>query len=64
MSKLVKKQLNDMKSWTIEKQNLTGYDYYTYNTYSYPNLQLYVMGQNEDSVKSARNKIKEFLNNK
>lgn len=64
MSKLVKKQLNDMKTWTIEIQNLTGYDYYTYNTYSYPNLQLYVMGQNEDSVKSARNKIKEFLNNK
>ena len=60
MAKLVKKQLNDMKGWTIETQNLTGSDLYTYNTYTYPNLKLYVMEQDNESVKNARNKIKEF----
>ena len=64
MAKLVKKQLNDMKGWTIETQNLTGFDFYTYNTYTYPNLELYVMKQNDESVKNVRNKIKEALNNK
>ena len=54
------KQLNDMKGWTIETQNLTGSDFYTYDTYTYPNLELYVMKQNDESVKNARNKIKEF----
>ena len=60
MAKLVKKQLNDMKGWTIETQNLIGSDFYTYDTYTYPNLELYVMKQNDESVKNARNKIKEF----
>ena len=60
MVKLVKKQLSNMKGWTIETQNLTGHDYYTYDTYTYPNLELYVMKQNDESVKSAREKIKEF----
>ena len=61
MAKLVKKQLNDMKSWTIETQNLVGSDLYTFNTYTYPNLKLYVMEQNDESVENARNKIKEFV---
>ena len=61
MAKLVKKQLNNMKGWTIESQNLTGYDYYTYDTYTYPNLELYVMKQNDESVNNARKKIKEFM---
>ena len=60
MAKLVKKQLSNMKGWTIETQNLTGYDYYTYDTYTYPTIELYVMKQNDESVKSAREKIKEF----
>ena len=60
MAKLVKKQLSNMKGWTIETQNLTGFDLYTYDTYTYPNLELYVMKQNDESVKNARNKIKEF----
>lgn len=64
MAKLVKKQLNDMKGWTIETQNLTGFDLYTYDTYTYPNLELYVMKQSDESVKNVRNKIKEVLNNK
>ena len=49
------------KGWTIETQNLIGSDFYTYNTYTYPNLELYVMKQNDESVKNARNKIKEFV---
>lgn len=61
MAKLVKKQLSNMKGWTIESQNLTGYDYYTYDTYTYPNLELYVMKRNDASVETARNKIKEFV---
>lgn len=60
IAKLVKKQLNNMKGWTIETQNLIGSDFYTYDTYTYPNLELYVMKQNDESVKNARNKIKEF----
>lgn len=61
MSKLVKKQLNDMKGWTIETQNLVGSDFYTYDTYTYPNLELYVMKPNDESISNAKNKIKEFL---
>lgn len=64
MAKLVKKQLSNMKGWTIETQNLTGFDLYTYDTYTYPNLELYVMKQSDESVKNVRNKIKEVLNNK
>ena len=60
MSKLVKKQLNDMKGWTIETQNLVGSDFYTYDTYTYPNLELYVMKPNDESVNTVRNKIKGF----
>lgn len=58
MTKLVKKQLNDMNGWTIETQNLVGSDFYTYDTYTYPDLELYVMKQNDESVKSVREKIK------
>lgn len=61
MGKLVKKQLSDMKGWTIETQNLTGSDYYTYDTYTYPTIELYVMKPNEESIEEVRNKIKEFL---
>lgn len=60
MTKLVKKQLNDMKGWTIETQNLTGYDYYTYDTYTYPTIELYVMKPDENTIKNVQNKIKEF----
>ncbi|MBE6151811.1 MAG: hypothetical protein E7165_00640 [Firmicutes bacterium] len=62
ISSLVRKQLNDMKGWTIDSQNLTGFDLYTTETYSYPGMNLYVMQQNEKSVNQAREKIKEFMN--
>jgi len=63
ISRLVKMQINDMSSWNIEMQNLVGSDLYTTNTFTFPGLNLYVMEQSEDSVNSARNKIKEFINN-
>jgi len=62
ISNFVKKQINDMKGWEIENQNLVGYDYYTYGTYTFPNLNLYVMNQNVDSVNCVRDKIKSFIN--
>ena len=61
MEKLVKKQLSNMKGWTIETQNLTGYDYYTYDTYTYPTIELYVMKQDDESVKKIRQEIKAFI---
>ena len=62
MNKFVKMQLNDMSSWSIESQNLTGHDYYTKETYTYPTFNLYVMKQDEKSVDKASEKIKELLN--
>lgn len=62
INRFIKMQLNDMRSWSIESQNLVGTDFYTY-TYTYPNLQLYVMKQDEKSVNSVKEKIKKYLNN-
>lgn len=62
IANLVKKQLNNMKGWTIQNQNLTGHNLYTTETYSYPDMNLYVMQQDEKSVNNARQKIKEFMN--
>ena len=49
INRFIKMQLNDMRGWSIESQNLVGTDLYTY-TYTYPNLQLYVMKQDENSI--------------
>ena len=64
ISRLVKMQLNDMKMWNIESQNLTGTDYYTENTYTFPGTELYVMNRKEDSVTTAIEKIKTYTKNK
>ena len=61
INRFIKMQLSDMQSWSIESQNLVGTDFYTY-TYTYPNLQLYVMKQDKKSVDSAKEKIKRYLN--
>ena len=61
ISKLVKKQLNDKKSWTIESQNLTGHDFYTTDSYSYPGMKLYVMKQDEKSLSKVKDKIKDNM---
>ncbi len=62
INRLVKMQLNDMRGWSIETQNLVGTDLYTKETYTYPNLQLYVMKQDKESVDTAKEKIKGYLN--
>ena len=58
INRLVKMQLNDMSSWGIESQNLTGTDYSS-TVYTFPTQELYVMKRDEESVISAIEKIKE-----
>ena len=60
---LVKNQLNDNKKWNISEYNVTGTGDYTYS-YSYPNRKLYVSQVDYDSVKTAKSKIEEILNEK
>lgn len=62
INRFIKMQLNDMRGWSIESQNLIGTDLYTKETYTYPNLKLYVMKQDKKSVDAAKEKIKGYLN--
>ena len=62
IKKLIKKQVKNNKKWTVTNSYLTGSDSYQ-STYSYKS-KLYVMLPNEDSVKEAQNKIKDFMENK
>ena len=62
ISRLVKLQLDEMPKWKIESQNLIGEDGME-KCYSIPNMNLYVMKQNSDSVNSAKEKINQFFNN-
>ncbi len=62
IKRFVQMQLRDMRGWNIESQNLVGTDLYTKETYTYPNLELYVMKQDEKSVETASEKIKGYLN--
>lgn len=62
INRFVKMQLNDMRGWSIESQNLIGMDLYTKETYTYPSLELYVMKQDKKSVDAAKEKIKGYLN--
>lgn len=64
ISRLVKMQLSDMRGWTSESQNLVGESSMSKNCYSIPNMNLYVMKQNPESVKENSEKIAAFLNNK
>ena len=63
IARLVKNQLNKNTKWKVESYNLEGTDGREL-TYSYPSKSLYVMIPNEDSVKEAQDKIKEYLNEK
>ena len=62
INRLVKMQLNDMRGWDVESQNLVGHSATSRNCYSIPKMNLYVMKQDENSVNSAKEKIKEFMN--
>ena len=56
---LIKEQINDMSTFSIEKQNLVGYDGMG-PTYSIPGMNLYVMYPEQESVTVASNKILEY----
>lgn len=61
MSRLVKKQISNMKGWTIESQNLVGTHSSSTETYTFPGMELYVMERDEKSIKDVKQKIKKFL---
>lgn len=60
INRLVKMQLNDMRGWSIESQNLVGTGA-SKKTYTFPKMKLYVMERNDESVDKASTKIKEFF---
>ena len=61
ISNLVKSQLENMSSWTIKNNALTGTGSYG-PTYSMGSTQLYIMLPDESSVSSAKEKIDDVLN--
>jgi len=63
INKLVKMQINDMRGWNIESQNLVGFDFKTTETYTFPGQNLYVMKQNEESINASKEKIKGIIGN-
>ena len=60
MTKLIKEQLKEMPSWTIESYTLIGTDSHEY-TYTYKTTKSYVMLPNEESINYAKEKIKAIL---
>lgn len=60
ISSLVKSQLENMSSWTIKNNALTGTGSYG-PTYSMGSTQLYIMLPSESSVSSAKEKINDVL---
>lgn len=60
ISALVKDQINNMASWTIKSNSLTGTGASS-STYSMGSTKLYVMVPNSTSVTSAKEKIDEVL---
>ncbi len=64
ISRLVKMQLSDMRGWSSESQNLTGFSDSSTTCYSIPKYNLYIMRQDPASIKKNSDKIKEFLKTK
>lgn len=62
ITNLVKMQLKDMPSWTIERCVLNGSDAHEF-TYSYKTSKAYVMIPNEDDVNNAKEKINNMMKN-
>ena len=54
-------QLDDMRGWEFETQNLDGSNSMA-KTYSFPKQDLYVMVPNQKTVEKAKQKIQEYLN--
>ena len=64
IKRLVNMQLSDMRGWKSESQNLVGTSAMSNKCYSIPNMNLYVMKPNAESVQANSQKIKDFLSNK
>ncbi len=60
MTYFIKKQLNDMKPWTITMIHLDGTSSYQ-NTYTYGSQKLYVMLPDVNSIKEAQDQIKQIV---
>jgi LCP family protein required for cell wall assembly len=60
----VKQQLSDMKSWKIEKQQVSGEGKMGVETYSMPGWKLWVMLPYESSVKKNSQNINDMINGK
>lgn len=63
ITKLIKMQLSDNKSWNITSYVLNGTGASEY-TYSYTGQKLYVMKPDNDSISKAKNMIEEVISNK
>ena len=63
LTKLVRKQLDNNKSWSIEQTELNGTAAYQY-TFSYPRQKLYTMVPDEELINNAKEKIDEVINEK
>ncbi len=61
ITSLIKMQINDLATWTIETYNLDGTGAYL-PTYSYPSRNLYVVEPDMETVAEAVNRINEVLN--
>ena len=62
ITSFIKYQLDKMPSWKVESIAVSGYNSYNY-TYSMGyNYKLYVMEPDYDSIETAKEKIKEVLN--
>lgn len=60
LTSLIKMQVNEMPSWSLEKYSVTGSGMGAY-TYSYPNQELYVMVPDVNTMNEAVLKINEVL---
>ena len=64
IKRIVKQQLDDMKSWKIEKQQVKGEGKMGVETYSMPGWKLWVMIPYQDSVKKNANNINNLISGK
>ena len=60
ISKLVKNQLENMSSWTVKSNSLTGTGSYG-PTYSMGSQELYIMLPDSTSVQNAKSQIKAVM---
>ena len=63
ITKLIKMQLKNNSSWTINSVSVNGTDAMDY-VYSYKKVKLYVMKPDYETVNNAKEQIKKVLDNK